>query len=128
GFGASGPERDNVLYGNSQVALCGLGHASGFPGGPPENIGMAHGDPVAAYHAAFAALVALEAARQDGLGQQIDMSQWEAMLATAPEGVLALGRGEGEPPRSGNRDPFAAPHGYFRCRTETGTGANAPDG
>src|SRR5581483_1277466 len=122
GFGASGPERDNVLYGNSQVALCGLGHASGFPGGPPENIGMAHGDPVAAYHAAFAALVALEAARRDGAGQQIDMSQWETMLATAPEGALALGLGEGEPPRSGNRDPFAAPHGYFRCRDA------APDG
>ncbi|HLZ71978.1 MAG TPA: CoA transferase, partial [Dehalococcoidia bacterium] len=116
GFGASGPERDNVLYGNSQVALCGLGHASGFPGGPPENIGMAHGDPVAAYHAAFAALVALAAAQHDGLGQQIDMSQWETMLATSPEGVLALGHGGEEPPRQGNRDRFAAPHGYFHCR------------
>ncbi|HEY7295803.1 MAG TPA: CoA transferase, partial [Dehalococcoidia bacterium] len=98
---------------------CGLGHASGFPDGPPENVGMAHGDPVAAYHAAFAALVALRAAERDGCGQYIDMSQWETMLATAPEGVLALSQTGREPPRQGNRDPFAAPHGYFRCRDHT---------
>src|SRR5262249_55547448 len=117
-------DRDNVLYGNSQVALCGLGYASGFPGGPPENVGMAYGDPVAAYHAAFAALVAVLAARRDGLGQRIDMSQWEAMLATAPEGLLELGLHGRELPRQGNRDRFAAPHGYFRT---AGGSAISPD-
>jgi benzylsuccinate CoA-transferase BbsF subunit len=124
-MGATGPDRDYVLYGNSQVALAGIGAATGFRGGPPENVGLAHGDPIAAFHGAFAAVAAVYHARRTGEGQHIDMSQWEAVAATYPEGLIELGLNGVEPERRGNADEWLAPHGYYRCADRADEGAPA---
>src|SRR5262249_20809331 len=50
-----------------------------------------------------------------GRGQFIDLSQQETSIAVLPEGVLDYTFNRSQPVRQGNRDPFMAPHGIFRC-------------
>ncbi|MGI8552311.1 MAG: CaiB/BaiF CoA transferase family protein [Dehalococcoidia bacterium] len=114
GLGSSGPLRDTVLYGNSQLALAGMGSLLGYPGGPPENIAFAHGDPVNSYHAFYAILAALWARQRTGKGQQIELSQLEGLLCTMAEGVLQVTMNGREPQRTGNDDPIMAPHNAYR--------------
>jgi len=46
----------------------------------------------------------------------MDMSQWECAMAVLPEGIMEYTMNGREPQRIGNRDPWMAPHGIFRCR------------
>jgi len=116
GLGATGPLRDTILYGNSQLAIAGMGSLLGYPGGPPENIAFAHGDPVNSYHAFYAILAALWGRARTGLGQHIELSQLEGLLATMAEGVLEYTMNHREPVRSGNDHPIMAPHNVYHGR------------
>jgi crotonobetainyl-CoA:carnitine CoA-transferase CaiB-like acyl-CoA transferase len=118
GLGATGPLRDTVLYGNSQLAIAGMGSLLGYPGGPPENIAFAHGDPVNSYHAFYAILAALWARARGRGGQHIELSQLEGLLATMPEGVLEYTMNGREPVRSGNEHAIMAPHNTYHGREQ----------
>jgi crotonobetainyl-CoA:carnitine CoA-transferase CaiB-like acyl-CoA transferase len=120
GLGATGPLRDTVLYGNSQLAIAGMGSLLGYPSGPPENIAFAHGDPVNSYLAFYAILAALWARRRTGKGQHIELSQLEGLLATMAEGVLEYTLNGREPQRSGNEHPTMAPHNVYHGRDPGG--------
>lgn len=116
GYGASGPESAYVSYGPAQVPLSGLSSLTGFPGFPPMHVGFSYGDPNGGLHGAFAALAALLHRARTGAGQFIDLSQWETSVALLGEGLLAQGMNGAPLPRQGNRDPWMAPHGLFRCQ------------
>ena len=116
GLGASGPLRDTILYGNSQLAIAGMGSLLGYPGGPPENIAFAHGDPVNSYHAFYAILAALWGRACGRGGQHIELSQLEGLLATMAEGVLEYTLNGREPRRTGNQHPIMAPHNVYHGR------------
>lgn len=116
GYGASGPESAYVSYGPAQVPLSGLSSLTGFPGFPPMHVGFSYGDPNGGLHGAFAVLAALLHRARTGAGQFIDLSQWETSVALLGEGLLAQGMNGAPLPRQGNRDPWMAPHGLFRCQ------------
>lgn len=81
--GASGPEKNTRGYGAMMSALTGFHHLSGLPGEIPVGTGTNYPDHIPnPGHAAFVMLAALRHSRKVGVGQQIDMAQTEAMLAT----------------------------------------------
>ncbi|MEW6299485.1 MAG: CoA transferase [Thermodesulfobacteriota bacterium] len=118
GYGATGPEKDYVSYGPPQVALSGMSSLTGYPGGPPMQAGFSYGDPNGGVHGTFAILCALIHRTKTGEGQYIDLSQREACAMLLPEGLMDFVMNGTQPPRMGNRDPYMAPHGVFRCRGE----------
>jgi benzylsuccinate CoA-transferase BbsF subunit len=120
GYGQTGPERGYVSYGPAQVPLAGMSSLTGYIDWPPMHVGMSYGDPNAGLHAAFAVLAALLHRHRTGKGQYIDMSQWESTMAVLAEGIMDYTMNGTQPPRSGNRDPWMAPHGIFRCAPAQG--------
>lgn len=118
GYGCSGPEKEYVSYGPAQVPLSGLSSLTGYRGFPPMHVGISYGDPTAGLHAAVAVLAALWHREETGEGQFIDLSQWETTIAVIPEGIIECSWTGAQPERDGNRDPWMAPHGIFRCAGE----------
>ena len=118
GFGASGPYRDYVAYGNSIDPMTGLIYLTGYQGGPPVRSALSYPDPIAATHAAFACLCALMEREASGLGQHIDASMLEAAAFNVGE-VLAEFDATGFcPQRMGNHHPLHAPHSLYPCAGE----------
>jgi benzylsuccinate CoA-transferase BbsF subunit len=118
GYGATGPDHDNVSYGPAQVPLSGMSSLTGYRGFPPMHVGISYGDPTGGLHGAVAVLAALMHRARTGEGQHIDLSQWETSIAVLGEAVLAETLGPGAPARDGNRDPGMAPHGVFPAAGE----------
>jgi benzylsuccinate CoA-transferase BbsF subunit len=116
GYGDTGPYHEYVAYGPAQVPLSGLSSLTGYKGFPPMHAGFSYADPNAGIHGAFAVLAALFHRKKTGEGQYIDMAQWECAMDLLAEGILEYTMNGREPERNGNRDPFMAPHGIFKCR------------
>jgi len=118
GYGATGPDHDKVSYGPAQVPLSGMSSVTGYRGFPPMHVGVSYGDPTGGLHGAVAVLAALLHRARTGIGQYIDLSQWETSMAVLPEAILDWTMNGRQPPRDGNRDPHMAPHGVFRTNGE----------
>ena len=107
-----------MAFGTSLTMISGLASLTGYQGGDPAAVGISYGDPNAGLHGAFAVLSALWAREESGVGQHIDLSQWECLLSVMPEGIMPYSmRGE-QLPRMGNRDTQWAPHGIYRTSGE----------
>ena len=118
GYGASGPDHDNVSYGPAQVPLSGMSSVTGYRDFPPMHVGISYGDPTGGLHGAVAVLAALLHRARTGEGQYIDLSQWETSMAVLPEAITAWTMNGTQPARDGNRHPHMAPHGIFRAAGE----------
>lgn len=117
GMGGSGPWSSFVTYAPTIHALSGLTELTGVPGREDIGIGFSYNDHLAGLHGAVAILAALQARRQTGRGQRVDMSQYEVGVNCSGPSLLdffANGRVAGP---TGNRLPydFAAPHGCYPC-------------
>jgi benzylsuccinate CoA-transferase BbsF subunit len=115
GYGATGPESHYVSYGPAQVPLSGMSSVTGYRDWPPMHVGISYGDPNGGMHGAAAVLAALYHRARTGQGQYIDLSQQETSIAVLAEAVVEYTMNGVQPPRDGNRDPYMAPHGVFRC-------------
>ena len=116
GYGATGPEKGYVSYGPPQVALSGMSSLTGYKDDQPRQAGFSYGDPNGGVHGTFAVMCALLHRAKTGNGQFIDLSQREACAMLLPEGLMDYAMNGTQPPRNGNRDPYMAPHGVFRCK------------
>ena len=118
GYGATGPNRAYVAWGQQLQAFSGLVDSTGYVNGPPRNLGTPISDQVAAITGCLGILAALHHRNITGEGQYIDISECEALAALCPEAVLDYtmnGRVHG---RVGNRDDIMAPHSVYRCKGE----------
>ena len=117
GVGTGGPWSDFVTYAPTIHAIAGLTYLTGVPDHDPIGIGVSFNDHLAGLHATVAAMSALEARRESGRGQLIDLSQFE--IGTNLNGLalfdyFANGRVAGP---AGNRRPYdaVAPHDCYPC-------------
>jgi crotonobetainyl-CoA:carnitine CoA-transferase CaiB-like acyl-CoA transferase len=128
GFGQTGPWQNYRAYGPNTESVDGLMELTGYPDGPPVRggaggLGVAFTDVAGAYFGTYGILAALEYRERTGLGQWLDLSHYEAGVATIPEAVLDFelnGRVQG---RVANRHPWRAPQGVYPC---AGLGADPP--
>ncbi len=115
--GLTGPRSEFLGFGAVLSTICGLNYLAGSEGNPPIGVGTNYPDyALNPIHAAIALLAALRHRRRTGEGQLIDMSQLESAVAAMSGPLFAFDNAGVEYRRTGNRVPFAAPHGAYRVQ------------
>jgi crotonobetainyl-CoA:carnitine CoA-transferase CaiB-like acyl-CoA transferase len=114
-FGSFNAWSECRAYGSTLEQASGLPSITGFPADPPTMNQTAYGDPVGGFNAAAALMVALLHQQRTGQGQNIDLSQVEAMLPLVAPALIEQSATGRVSPRAGNRHPQFVPHGCFRC-------------
>lgn len=119
GFGQTGPYSGRSGYDFLVQGMGGLmavtGHPDGEPGAGPLRIGVPVADTFAGMNAAIGVLAALEARRESGLGQHIDISLFESAAASLLNTASAWLNAGVNLGRTGNDHPSAAPYGVFEA-------------
>lgn len=113
-FGLSGPWRDNVGFAQTMEQVTGLAWITGHVDDQPR-IHQGPCDPLAGMHAAFALLVALFERDHLGEGVHVETTMVEGALNGAAEQIIEWSAYGNEMQREGNRSPWAAPQGIYRC-------------
>jgi len=122
GSGMTGPWRNHVGFGSSVEQMAGIPQLLGYLDGGPtcHGIGVAVTDPFSALNGAVAMLMALHWRQVTGKGQYIDLSQNEALTCTIGDAIMGYTLNRKVQGRRGNRHPFMAPHGCYRCQSFPG--------
>ncbi|MYE06414.1 MAG: CoA transferase, partial [Chloroflexi bacterium] len=100
--------------GNSVVALCGLAAHTGAPDRKPTGV-LLHTDFTLGPLAATAIISALIQRDRTGVGQEIEIPQYEAGIHLLDTELIEQLANGVTPERRGNRSPEMSPHGLFRC-------------
>ena len=113
GFGATGPEHDQVSWGPILEGASGLAHATGYADSGPYKQGLAFPDAVGGLHGTIAVLGALWERERTGAAVYVDASQLEAYLNFGGDLALATSLSGEAPARRGNRAADVAPQGVY---------------
>ncbi|ART74278.1 carnitine dehydratase (plasmid) [Mycobacterium dioxanotrophicus] len=109
-FGDSESARDLAGYDLLVQAVGGLMSITGTADGGPVKVGVALVDVLAALHAAVGVLAALRHREATGVGQRVDVTMLQTLLASlANQATAYLGTGD-SPGRMGNQHPSIAPY------------------
>jgi len=114
--GQTGPRASFTGYGWNTVALTGIGNLTGWSDRSPVGTLQAYPDSVVPWFGVAAILAALDYRRRTGKGQYIDISQYETTCQFLAPLVMDYAVNNQLSSRSGNRSPYAAPNGVYRCR------------
>jgi len=121
--GFDGPHRDFLGFGAVLTPTAGFSHLTGFPHSPPIGTGTNYPDYVInPIHTLTAILAALRYRRRTGKGQRIELAQVESAACALGPALMDYTVNGRVQERAGNRSPYAAPHGAFRCQTLVGAG------
>ncbi len=113
GFGQTGPNALRPGFDNSGQATGGLWSMNGYPDRDPVRVGTIIGDVSATFFAAIGVLAAVREAERTGIGQVVDVSQQDSVLALTENAVVKY-TVDGEIARPlGNDHPFVRPYGQF---------------
>jgi crotonobetainyl-CoA:carnitine CoA-transferase CaiB-like acyl-CoA transferase len=115
-WGLGGPWRDRVGFAPNVEQASGLAWLTGYEDLPLVVRGAC--DPFGGMHAAFATLLALIQRDATGEGQLVELPLVEPALNAAAEQVIEWTKHGVLLPRLGNRGPYAAPQGVYRCASE----------
>ena len=117
GMGRTGPWRDFASFGPTVQSLGGLTYLTSYRKDAPVGLGYSYADAVAGLYCAIAVLAALEHRDRTGLGQYIDLSEYEAVCTLIGPALLDAAVNQGAIRPQGNRSPDvpAAPHGCYQC-------------
>lgn len=112
-FGLDGPWRDRTGWAMTMEQVSGMAWLTGYDDQPLVVRGVC--DPVGGMNAAFALLLALGERERTGQGQLIEVPLVEGALNLAAEQVIEHSAYGTLLMRAGNRGPYAAPQGVYRC-------------
>lgn len=116
GFGQTGPWADRPGFDQIAQGMSGLMSVTGFPDSVPIRVGVAVGDALAGIFAAHGIMAALLERNQSGLGQFIETSLLEGLVAILGyQAAKYFATGE-IPLRQGNDHGTYAPYGTYRTK------------
>lgn len=117
GFGQTGPFAQRPSNDRLAIAMSGIMHLTGDPGGLPMPIGTSMADASAGTNAFAAICAALFGRSRSGTGQYIDISLMETLFHTLdlPLAIHLLSDGQVSPQRCGVHNPTTAPTGTFKA-------------
>ncbi len=118
GLGGIGPYYTYKSYGILVQHMGGVSLMSGEEGEPPATINTSYSDYHTGVFQPVAIMGALLRRRLTGLPATMESSIFKSGAVTAGPALLDYQSTGRMPQRIGNRDPFAAPHGVYRCRGE----------
>lgn len=116
GFGQDGPYASRAGFASVCEAMGGLRYLSGYPDRPPVRVGISIGDTLAGLHAALGTMMALHQRNRSGLGQVVDSSIFESVLAMMESLVPEYARAGKVRERSGSFLPNIAPSNAYLAR------------
>jgi crotonobetainyl-CoA:carnitine CoA-transferase CaiB-like acyl-CoA transferase len=120
GMGQTGPWKNFGAFGPTVQSLGGLTYLTSYSKDAPIGLGYSYADAVAGLYCAIAILAALEHRDRTGLGQYIDLSEYEAVCTLIGPALLQAAVDQEEIRPQGNRSPDipAVPHGCYKCLGE----------
>ncbi len=114
-MGQTGPYSKYSGFGIQAAAIGGYGDIVGWPDMGPDMPFLSYTDFMAHRYLIISLIVALLYRQKTGEGQYIDQSQCESGLQFLITPLLDFEINGKIATRSGNRDPYGAPHGAFHC-------------
>jgi crotonobetainyl-CoA:carnitine CoA-transferase CaiB-like acyl-CoA transferase len=121
--GYEGPHRDFLGFGAVLTPITGYNYLSGFPNRTPFGLGTNYPDYVInPGHTLVAILAALHYRNRTGKGQRVECAQLPSSAAPLGPAVFDYTVNGRVQTRQGNRIPYAAPHGAFKCKPLADTG------
>ncbi len=114
GFGQDGPRAHEPGFGAIGEAMGGIRHTTGDPDRPPARAGISLGDALAALFAVIGTLAAVNERHRSGLGQEVDVAIYEAVMALMESTVADFELGGVVRGRSGGFLPGVAPSNAYR--------------
>jgi crotonobetainyl-CoA:carnitine CoA-transferase CaiB-like acyl-CoA transferase len=115
--GYEGPHRDFLGFGAVLTPITGYNYLSGYPERLPFGLGTNYPDYVInPGHTMIAILAALHYRNRTGKGQHVECAQMPSSTAPLGPAVFDYTVNGRIQLRSGNRLPYASPHGAFRCK------------
>ncbi len=109
GFGQSGPRSAEPGFGSIGEAMGGIRHTTGDPDRPPARTGVSIGDSLAGLFAVVGTLAALNERNRSGVGQEVDVAIYEAVMALMESTVADYELAGVTRTRSGGMLPGVAP-------------------
>ena len=116
GFGQDGPWADFPGFDQIAQGMSGIMSVTGFPETGPTRVGVAIGDSVAGIFAAYGVLAALFERERSGLGQFLETSLLEGLVAVLGFQAAKYFALNETPLPQGNDHATIAPYGTFRTR------------
>src|SRR3954468_1438549 len=116
GFGQSAPYRNRAGFDQIAQGMSGLMAVTGLPGQGPVRAGIAVADTGAGVFAAVGVLVALAERERSGLGQWVQTSLLQAMIAMMDFQAARYLVEDSVPPQAGNDHPYQTPMGVYATR------------
>jgi len=114
GFGQTGPWAERPGFDQIAQGMSGLMSVTGFPESGPTRVGVAIGDSVCGIFAAYGILAALVERNKSGLGQYIETSLLEGLVAVLGFQVAKYFATGQTPLAQGNDHATNAPYGTYR--------------
>jgi crotonobetainyl-CoA:carnitine CoA-transferase CaiB-like acyl-CoA transferase len=115
GYGQTGPYRERPGFGVIGEAIGGLRFVTGTPDRPPSRVGVSIGDTLSALYGVIGALMAIEARRESGRGQVVDVALYEAVFSVMESMLPEFDRFGVVRERTGSILPGIAPTSAYRC-------------